>query len=59
MFVMSSFLIIVYFTEIGDAIIDAAFWIVSTNMTALLMITYGFIRDTSKRKNNRHLKIID
>jgi hypothetical protein len=49
--VMSSFLIVVYFTEVGYDFIDTAFWIVSTSMTALLMIIYGFIKDGRKRRN--------
>ena len=51
LFVMSTFLIIVYFSSIGYDFIGTAFWIVSTSMTALLMIVYGFIKDKRKRQN--------
>jgi hypothetical protein len=53
LFVMSTFLIIVYFTNIGYAFIETAFWIVSTSMTALLMVSYGWIKDDRKRNNRK------
>lgn len=55
MIVMSSFLVVVYFTEIGYDFIDTAFWIVSSSMTALLMINYGWIKDARKRRNKHNL----
>jgi predicted membrane protein len=48
LFVMSSFLIVVYFSSIGYDFIGTAFWIVSTSMTALLMIVYGFVKNSKK-----------
>jgi hypothetical protein len=35
------------------------FWIVSTSMTALLMITYGWIKDDRKRKNRKNNQSIN
>ena len=58
MIAMSSFLIIVYFTDIGYAFIDTAFWIVSTSMTAVFMISYGFLKDTRKRHKQKDHKNI-
>jgi hypothetical protein len=49
MLILSSFLVIVYFTEVGYDFIETAFWIVSSSMTALLMISYGWIKDSRKR----------
>jgi len=53
MVALSSSLIIIYFTEIGYNFIETAFWIVSSSMTALLMINYGWIKDARKKRNKK------
>lgn len=49
MFFSALSLIVIYFTEISYDFIETAFWIMSSSMTALLMTSYGFIKDSRKR----------
>ena len=48
----SSSLIVIYFTGIGYNFIEIAFWTVSSSMTTVLAVTYGWIKDNRKRRNS-------